>query len=769
MAIPVVALRGINVFPGMIINFDIKRKKSLNAVRAAMKSDAKIYVITQRQNDIDDPELEDLYTVGTIAHIRQITKLPGNVVRVCAEGKGRAFLKSIDENERKYLLGEIEEIEEDDDHISDDRLYEDAAFKKLDELIHEFLKYHPKVSQPLLSQLDKDMEIGQIVNKVAMNIPVAYEKKQKVLEAITSYDRYNVLIKVLYEEIKIAEVYGDITKSLREKVEKNQREYVLREQMAIIRKELSDDKELSDTERFRQMVEELEASTDVKNKILKEIKRLENTPDTGSEGAVLRTYIETLLEMPWDHKSDDNNDIANARKILDEDHYGMDKVKERILEFLAVRTLTDKGESPIICLVGPPGTGKTSIAKSVARALNKEYVRICLGGVRDEAEIRGHRRTYVGALPGRIATGIKNAKVANPLMLLDEIDKVSNDYKGDCFSALLEVLDPDQNKNFRDHYMEIPIDLSEVMFIATANDLSNMPRPLLDRMEIIEVSGYTANEKLHIAKEHLVKKQYDTNGMSRKMVTFSDAAIKDIICYYTREAGVRELERKIGQVCRKTAREILENGTTEKIAIKPANLKEYLGKRKYLQDTVGKKPEAGLVRGLAWTAVGGDTLEIEAIRLPGKGEIKLTGKMGDVMKESAAIAVSFVRSIGHEYNIASEVFAENDIHIHIPEGAVPKDGPSAGITMATAVLSALSGKKVLPYVAMTGELTLRGRVLPIGGLKEKLLAANMAGIKKVLVPLQNEKDVLELEDEIIGDMEIVYVEKMSEVLKEVFA
>lgn len=768
MKIPVVALRGLNIFPGMVIHFDLSRKKSMAAVRAVMKDDAKLFVVTQKSMTEDNPGRDGLYDIGTIVHIRQITKLPGNTMRVLCEGLGRAHLDLVDEEEKRFILGDITEIEEDNGHISDDADYEEAAFRTLVDCLGSYMQYHPKVSQSLSSQIDPSMDMGDIINRIAMNIPIAFDKKQEILEAISTTSRYETLTRILTHEANISGIHTKLAQDIKEKVDKNQKEYILREQMAYIKKELSKEDEYTDSELFKKQATELDASEEVKEKIYKEIRRFDNISESSSEGAVQRAYIETLLELPWNHKSEDNTDIMHAEEVLNEDHFGMEKVKERILEFLAVRTLTDKGQSPIICLVGPPGTGKTSIAKSVARALGKEYVRICLGGVRDEAEIRGHRRTYVGAMPGRIATGLKTSKVANPLMLLDEIDKVSNDYKGDTFSALLEVLDPDQNKRFRDHYVEIPLDLSEVLFIATANDLGTIPRPLLDRMEIIEVSGYTANEKFHIAKEHLVKKQYTANGMTKKTINITDAALKDIIRYYTREAGVRELERKIGEICRKSARQILSSEGAGRISVKPANLTEFLGKKKYSFDTAGNKAEVGIVRGLAWTAVGGDTLEIEVNIMPGKGEVKLTGQMGDVMKESASIALSFVRSVADKFKIDKEFFAEHDFHLHIPEGAVPKDGPSAGITMSTALLSAVTGRKVDSKVAMTGEVTLRGKVLPIGGLKEKLLAANVAGIKKVLVPSQNEKDVIELSDEIIGDMKIVYVSDMKEVIKEAF-
>lgn len=766
MNIPVVALKALTVFPDMVIHFDIQRKKGIAAVKSGLKSDGQVFVITQKEPSINNVTRDNLYNIGTLVKVRQITKLPGNIFRVMVEGIARARLNSLDENEKRFLYGDIDIIEEDNGRISDDANYEEAAIRTLYENLMSYAKFFPKVSQSLSSQVDFDMSLSKCMNNIAVNIPIPYEKKQMLLECISTKERYALLSKILIEETNIARIHEKIATEIKESVSKNQKEYVLREQLAFIKKELSNGDELTDSERYYKQLEELEASDFIKEKIKKEIRRFENTPDRGNEGAVQRNYIECLLEMPWDHKSIDRQDILIAEKILNEDHFGMDKVKERILEFLAVRTLTAKGHSPIVCLVGPPGTGKTSIAKSVARALSKEYVRICLGGVRDEAEIRGHRRTYVGAMPGRIAGALKSSGVSNPLMLLDEIDKVSNDYKGDTFSALLEVLDPDQNTRFRDHYIELPLDLTDVLFIATANDTESIPRPLLDRMEIIEVSGYTANEKFHIAKEHLLKKQFEQNGMTGKMLKISDSAIKDIISYYTREAGVRELERKLGEICRKVAKEILSKDEPVKISVTGKNLKSYLGKRKYFDNPANKKDEVGIVRGLAWTVVGGETLEIEVNIMPGKGELCLTGQMGDVMKESAEIALSYIRSISESFGIEASTYSENDFHIHIPEGAVPKDGPSAGITMATALLSAVINKKVHANVAMTGEVNLRGRVLPIGGLKEKLLAANTAGIKKVLVPKENEKDVIELSDEIIGDMKIVYVSDMKEVISE---
>lgn len=641
--------------------------------------------------------------------------------------------------------------------------------RQLKEMFAEFAAHFPKLDKNALHRYAKVKDPGQLMDQITMNMPIDFEKKQMVLDALDIHDRYEVLSGILQREIEIARAREEIAQKIKGRVEKNQKEYLLREQLHYIKEELGDDGSFSDVDQFEKGLAELKASEEVKEKIRKEIARFKTLAGNSSEGAVERGYIETLLELPWEYASTDNRSIQHAREILEQDHYGLSKVKERILEFLAVRCLTEKGESPIICLVGPPGTGKTSIARSVARALNKKYVRICLGGVRDEAEIRGHRKTYVGAMPGRIAAGLKQAGVKNPLMLLDEIDKVSNDYKGDTFSALLEVLDGEQNVRFRDHYVEIPLDLSEVLFIATANTTQTIPRPLLDRMEIIEVSSYTENEKFHIAKEHLLQKQMEKNGITKKMLSIQDGALKNMITFYTREAGVRELERKIGDILRKAAIEILEKREAgeevKKISVTAANLEHYLGKKKYTLDKANRKPQVGIVRGLAWTSVGGDTLQIEVNRMPGKGEVELTGQMGDVMKESAMIGMSYVRSIGEKYGIRPEIFKENDFHIHIPQGAVPKDGPSAGVTMATALFSAITGKEVRSDLAMTGEVTLRGRALPIGGLKEKLLAAKTAGIREVLVPFENRKDVEEISEEIREGLVVTYVKDMKDVLK----
>ncbi len=758
---PVIPLRGITVFPGMILHFDLNRKKSIAAVNAAMSDNQEVIVTCQRQTETDEPGMDDIYPEGTIVEIKQITKMPGNLMRVLVEGKKRASIENLDTCTNKYYVADVTVFEEDTSEIEEKE--EAAMLRATMESVTAYLQHFTTVAKTLQKQIQGSMGLAQVIDRVASNIPLPYPKKQQILAAFDLKERFHVINKILLDEVEIAKIREELSDEIKSKVEKNQRDYILREQLSYIKGELNGEDSLSETEQFLQQTEDLNASDEVKEKIRKEIRRYEGISHSSSESAVERTYIENMLEMPWDSVSVDKEDLVSAKEILERNHYGMKKVKERILEFLAVRQMTDRGDAPIICLVGPPGTGKTSIAKSVAEALEKNYQRICLGGVRDEAEIRGHRRTYVGAMMGQIASALRHAKVKNPLILLDEIDKVSNDHKGDTFSALLEVLDPDQNKRFRDHYVELPLDLSQVLFIATANTTSTIPRPLLDRMEVIEVSGYTENEKFHIAKEHLLKKQFVANGMDKGRLRIADKAIKDIISYYTRESGVRELERKIGTICRKAAREYLENGG-KKCGVTSANLTEYLGKRIHTLQMANKKNEIGIVRGLAWTQVGGDTLQIEVNVMPGKGEMVLTGQMGDVMQESAMIGLSYIRSQASKHKIHQDFFKKNDIHIHIPEGAVPKDGPSAGITMATAMVSAFTKKGVDCKVAMTGEITLRGKVLPIGGLKEKLLAAKAAGIKKVLLPEDNRKDMEEIEAEITEGLELVYVSEMEEVL-----
>lgn len=757
--IPTVALRGMTILPGMVAHFDVSRSKSVRALEAAMMGDQMIFLVTQRNVEKEEPELEDLYHIGIIAVIKQVIKLQNNVVRVLVEGETRAYLESMEQEE--FLLAGVQPMNKEEELLPVE--VQEAMMRGIRETFTRYCLLNPKPGKELARQMVEIVDLEKLLDHIGNNLPVGYEQKQRILEADSLQGRYETLMIILLNEINIIQIKTEFQTKVKEKVDKNQKEYILREQMKLIREELGEDNTTSEAEHFLEETKKLKVSKEVKEKLEKEIERFKNVSVNSSESAVIRGYIETILELPWDNASKDNKNLEDAERILDEDHYGMEKVKERMLEFLAVRNLTKKGDSPIICLVGPPGTGKTSIARSVARALDKKYVRISLGGVRDEAEIRGHRKTYVGAMPGRIANGLKNAGVKNPLMLLDEIDKISSDYKGDTASALLEVLDSEQNSKFRDHYVELPLDLSEVLFIATANSLQTIPKPLLDRMEIIEVSSYTENEKAHIAREHLIAKQMEKNGVKEGQLSISDRALERLIRGYTREAGVRNLERKIGEICRKAAREIYQkNKNTVKIT--ENSLERLLGKEKYNYDLINETDEIGIVRGLAWTSVGGDTLQIEVNIMPGKGEFQLTGQLGDVMKESAKAGISYIRSVSEKYQIEKEFFQEWDIHIHIPEGAVPKDGPSAGITMATAMLSAITKRKVRKDVAMTGEITLRGRVLPIGGLKEKILAAKNAGIKTICVPKKNEPDVAEIAQEIKKGLEIKFVETMEQVL-----
>ena len=760
--IPVVALRGMTILPSMITHFDISREKSVKAVEAAMLRDQRLVVLTQKSPETQDPGMKDLYKIGTLVTVKQIMKLPQNIFRVLAEGLERVEVMDLDVADG-CLVADAATFSEEELALPDEKNQE-AMVQTLRTIFQDYCQANSKISRETALQIMEQTDLQKMVDQIAVNIPVFYEEKQKLLEAVDLTERFEQLSVLLENEIQVMNIKTEIQEKVKARIDKNQREYILREQLKVIREELGEDTTGAEAEHFKAETEKLEASAEVKERIEKEIERFKNAGNNSAESSVIRGYIETLLELPWDKESRDNMDLSNAREILEEDHYGLEKVKERVLEFLAVRALTQKGDSPIICLVGPPGTGKTSIARSIARALNKKYVRICLGGVRDEAEIRGHRRTYIGAMPGRIVNGMKQAGVKNPLMLLDEIDKVSSDYKGDTSSALLEVLDSEQNNKFRDHYVELPIDLSEVLFLATANDVQTIPRPLLDRMELIEVSSYTENEKLHIAKEHLLEKQIEKNGLTDYDFSISDKAMKKLISSYTREAGVRNLERKIGEICRKAAREFLEDGK-ESIRVTETGLKSYLGKERYTVNRLNEEDDIGIVRGLAWTSVGGDTLEIEVNIMPGKGELLLTGQLGDVMKESAMAGISYIRSVSREYGIEDNFFKENDIHIHIPEGAVPKDGPSAGITMATAMTSAITKLPVRADIAMTGEITLRGRVLPIGGLKEKLLAAKNAGIRLVLVPEKNRPDVAEISAEIKRGLEIRFVSQMDQVLK----
>ena len=760
MVLPAIALRGTTILPGMIVHFDVSRERSVKAIEAAMLHDQKIFLVTQIDPEVETPDLAGVYRVGTVAYIKQVVKLPQNLLRVLVEGTGRATLVKF-EQEFPFIKTEIIPVDEEEMQMPEPVM--EAMHRSLKELFHRYCMENGKVSKELVAQILNIENIEELVEQIAVNIPLSYQNKQKILEALTLEERYEVLGAILSNEIEIMQIGRDLQKKVKARVDKNQREYILREQLKLIREELGEDNTADDAEEFKKKLQELQASDEVKEKISKEIERFKNTNTNVSENAVLRGYIETMLSLPWDKKSVDSDDLKEAWKVLQDGHYGLKDVKERVMEFLSVRKLTHKGKSPILCLVGPPGTGKTSIAKSIAEAMHKKYVRICLGGVRDEAEIRGHRKTYVGAMPGRITAALQQAGVSNPLMLLDEIDKTSSDYKGDTSAALLEVLDPEQNSRFLDHYIEVPQDLSEILFIATANDVQGIPRPLLDRMELIEIAGYTENEKEHIAKEHLIPKQMEENGIEKGKLTIQTAALKKIINNYTKEAGVRNLERTIGQICRKTARLIMEEDK-KKVTVTSKNLSDFLGKEHFNYLMANKKDEIGISRGLAWTQVGGDTLQIEVNVMPGKGELMLTGQLGDVMKESAQAGITYIRSIASDYKVEPEFFQENDIHVHIPEGAVPKDGPSAGITMATAILSAIIKKPVRADLAMTGEITLRGRVLPIGGLKEKLLAAKYAKIKEVLVPAENKPDIQELDKEITDGLTITFVSSMKEVL-----
>ena len=760
IVLPAIALRGTTILPGMIVHFDVSRERSVKAIEAAMLHDQKIFLVTQIDPEVESPDLAGVYHVGTIAYIKQVVKLPQNLLRVLVEGTGRATLVKF-EQEFPFIRSEITPVDEEEMQMPEPVM--EAMHRSLKELFHRYCMENGKVSKELVAQILNIDNVEELVEQIAVNIPLSYQNKQKILEALTLEERYEVLGAILGNEIEIMQIGRDLQKKVKARIDKNQREYILREQLKLIREELGEDNTADDAEEFKKKLQELQAGDEVKEKISKEIERFKNTNSNVSENAVLRGYIETMLALPWEKKSTDSDDLKEAWKVLQEGHYGLKDVKERVMEFLSVRKLTHKGKSPILCLVGPPGTGKTSIARSIAEAMHKKYVRICLGGVRDEAEIRGHRKTYVGAMPGRITAALQQAGVSNPLMLLDEIDKTSSDYKGDTSAALLEVLDPEQNSRFMDHYIEVPQDLSEVLFIATANDVQGIPRPLLDRMELIEIAGYTENEKEHIAKEHLIPKQMEENGIEKGKLTIQSAALKKIINNYTKEAGVRNLERTIGQICRKTARLIMEEDK-KKVTVTSKNLSDFLGKEHFNYLMANKKDEIGISRGLAWTQVGGDTLQIEVNVMPGKGELMLTGQLGDVMKESAQAGITYIRSIASDYKVEPEFFQENDIHVHIPEGAVPKDGPSAGITMATAILSAIIKKPVRADLAMTGEITLRGRVLPIGGLKEKLLAAKYAKIKEVLVPAENKPDIQELDKEITDGLTITFVSSMKEVL-----
>lgn len=761
--LPLLALRGIVIFPGTTVHFEVSRTKSLKALEEAMNKEQHILLVSQIDPMVEEPQIEDLYPVGVRARILQMVKIGKGILRVYVEGISRASLQSIYEENGTDMaeLGDVFSV-----NFPQMGVEEDAVLRSIEEELSRFMQKNPKFLTAQMQSAIEGKELLRLMYEIMTGLPADIPRKQDFLQETDVRKQAEKLLVILRDETEISSIRDDIAKKVKENVDKNQKDYLLREQQKVIRQELGEEDFVSEAEEYEEKCDKLKASKEIKDKIKKEIKRFKGVPPMAAESTVMRNYIENMLEMPWNHKSKDRNDLGTAKEILEEDHYGLIKVKERVIDFLAVRTLTKKGDTPILCLVGPPGTGKTSVAKSIARALNKKYIRISLGGVHDEAEIRGHRKTYVGAMPGRIAEGIRQAGVKNPLMLLDEIDKVSSDYKGDTASALLEVLDGEQNINFRDHYLEVPLDLSEVLFVATANDPSLIAKPLLDRMEIIELSTYTENEKYHIAEKYLIEKQKEKNGLKDEDITITKEAVYEIIRSYTREAGVRNLERKIGTLMHKAARNLLEKG--EGIHVEKDNLYDYLGPAPYSEEDINTQSQVGVARGLAWTAVGGDTLSIEVNIMPGKGRLELTGRMGDVMKESAQIGLSYIRSVSEQYNIKAEMFEENDMHIHIPEGAVPKDGPSAGITMATAMLSALTGEKIRGDLAMTGEVTLRGHVLPIGGLKEKLLAAKTAGMKEVLVPARNKKDVNELEEEIVSGLTITYVSEMCEVTERAF-
>lgn len=778
---PLMALRDVVALPGVTAYIEVAKAETVSAMEAAMNDDQMVFTVAKKDAENSDVNMDNLFEVGIVAKVKQIARMPDKYVRVVLEGGKRAHLLALETVDAGYIMATVQ-VDEDEEDVWDNvqilsnhgeptkQLKRVAMIRQIKQLFREYAERQGKMGQQLQDIVSESVDLDQIIYMITANLPIHYHLKQSIIEHDQIEDRFTELMIVLERELGILRLQGEITEMVKQQVEDNQKDYYLREQIKAIHKELGEDDAESEADKFERKLEKLKAPAKVKKKIKEEIGRYKRISSNNSESAVIRGYLETLLAMPWKKASQDNTDVEHAKEILDADHYGLEKVKERILEYLAVKKLNKEGTGTILCLVGPPGTGKTSIAKSVAKALGRKYVRICLGGVRDEAELRGHRRTYVGAMPGRVITAVKNAKVKNPLILFDEIDKMVSDGRGDPAAALLEILDPEQNKHFSDHYLELPFDLSKAFFICTANGTDTISRPLLDRMEVIELPGYTENEKFHIAKEHLWAKQLKQNGITRSQLTITDKALRTMILRYTRETGVRGLERKIASVCRKAAKAVAQadEGTKTKLRISDRNIKEYLGKPVYKPNAANEKPEVGIVRGLAWTSVGGETLEIEVVALNGTGKLELTGKLGDVMKESARIALTYVRFLVQD-EVDEDYFEKHDIHIHVPEGATPKDGPSAGITMTTAIYSAVTGKPVRADIAMTGEVTLRGRVLPIGGLKEKLLAAKQAGIKEVLVPKENSRDVDEMETEILEGIILQYVHCVEDVLKEALA
>lgn len=778
---PLMALRDVVALPGVTAYIEVAKAETVSAMEAAMNDDQMVFTVAKKDAENSDVNMDNLFEVGTVAKVKQIARMPDKYVRVVLEGGKRAHLLALETVDAGYIMATVQ-VDEDEEDVWDNvqilsnhgeptkQLKRVAMIRQIKQLFREYAERQGKMGQQLQDIVSESIDLDQIIYMITANLPIHYHLKQSIIEHDQIEDRFTELMIVLERELGILRLQGEITEMVKQQVEDNQKDYYLREQIKAIHKELGEDDAESEADKFERKLEKLKAPAKVKKKIKEEIGRYKRISSNNSESAVIRGYLETLLAMPWKKASQDNTDVEHAKEILDADHYGLEKVKERILEYLAVKKLNKEGTGTILCLVGPPGTGKTSIAKSVAKAIGRKYVRICLGGVRDEAELRGHRRTYVGAMPGRVIAAVKNAKVKNPLILFDEIDKMVSDGRGDPAAALLEILDPEQNKHFSDHYLELPFDLSKAFFICTANGTDTISRPLLDRMEVIELPGYTENEKFHIAKEHLWAKQLKQNGITRSQLTITDKALRTMILRYTREAGVRGLERKIASVCRKAAKAVAQadEGTKTKLRISDRNIKEYLGKPVYKPNAANEKPEVGIVRGLAWTSVGGETLEIEVVVLNGTGKLELTGKLGDVMKESARIALTYVRFLVQD-EVDEDYFEKHDIHIHVPEGATPKDGPSAGITMTTAIYSAVTGKPVRADIAMTGEVTLRGRVLPIGGLKEKLLAAKQAGIKEVLVPKENSRDVDEMETEILEGIILQYVHCVEDVLKEALA